>query len=135
MERVDSGLDGLSWPQTSHVEQAVYYGGDRAGGLDDWVTLKGRKVLYYETQYGGSLHRPRLRWMEGMLPERKLRARIPSFYRDELMHLRRVGLGERTGRLLIAVDRPTTPRGKQLFARRVPRGSTRIEGDSWQVAG
>ena len=91
------------------MEETVYYGSDRGEVPDDRIILKG-KVLSYNNQSKG-LHFITLQTAlldKGILG-RKLRTRIASLYRRKLVCVRQVELDERTGRILIAADYPTTP--------------------------
>jgi len=101
------------------TEKNKYYGDDRRGGSDDRVTLKGRKVLSYEDQPKySSFITLKTALLGGGNASRKLRTRIATIYRRKLVHVRQVELDERTGRILIAADYPTTEEVRP-FARRI----------------
>jgi len=110
-ERVEFKLNesGRFFVANCATEKTEYYGDDWDEESDDRVTLKGRKVLSYEDQ---PKYSPFITFKTTLLgggnAPIELWTRIATRYRRKPVHVRQVELDERTGRILIAADYPTT---------------------------
>jgi len=99
-------------------EEIRRYDDDLGQPISCKITLRGKKVLYYKPH---DMESPFLTLVTASMDEdagRVFCTPIANSHHDEPVHVRRMDLDERTGRLLIAVGYTWTPEGAQS-ARRV----------------